>query len=153
VVCRCLSVGHDSLACVGCTTAAEPIKMPFVMWTCGPKEPCIRRGPGRKEILGVILWHAHNCAQSVLSTLFASRQQRCGLWLTVYGNNLLLFLLQNYKKNYSTSRVQIMLEFSATLCTKDTGTGGPICNSSSSSSGLFVYACPMGLLAHAPMSS
>jgi len=111
VVCRCLSVGHDSLACVGCTTAAEPIKMPFVMWTCGPKEPCIRRGPGRKEILGVILWHAHNCAQSVLSTLFASRQQRCGLWLTVYGNNLLLFLLQNYKKIIALQEFKLCWSF------------------------------------------
>jgi len=30
---------------MSCANMAEPIKMPFGMWTSGgPKEPCIRRG-------------------------------------------------------------------------------------------------------------
>jgi len=30
---------------MSCANMAEPIKMPFMMWTSGgPKEPCIRRG-------------------------------------------------------------------------------------------------------------
>lgn len=71
---------------------AEPIAVPFGMWTrVGPRN-CVFGGstsdPPYGKFCGIILWHAQTCPRSVFLTLFASRQ-RCGLWLSLNYSNLL----------------------------------------------------------------
>jgi len=79
---------------VTCAKIREPIEMLFGVWTRGVEEPYISYGPGNKHlVLGVHMpdLHAVDHAVDVLN-LYARGQQRCGFWLPVYYNNLLVYI-------------------------------------------------------------
>ena len=96
VLCRsvclsvCLSVDHDRASC----KTAEPIEMPYAVWTqvglwnhAWDWEPNLLTGH-----LGIMLGHTKICPRSISSAPFDRGQQGCDLWPPVYCSKLRVIL-------------------------------------------------------------
>jgi len=85
-VCVCLSVCL-LVSSVGCVKTAKLIKMSFKMCTRGGQRTVIMLGPGcpggKEHLRGLYYGMPGFCPRSIFSALFATGQQRCGLWLPI----------------------------------------------------------------------
>ena len=81
-----------SITTVSCAKTDEPIELSLGCGFWGPKE-VHGRNLGKSTFVGHICTWLTRRARSIFSTIFAiGRQQRCGLWLSVYCSRLLLCL-------------------------------------------------------------